>query len=114
MANPRYRVWDKTSQVITPIGEVLTPADWIERYPAAAVLKTVVDGGEINGAYFGYFNQMVDYAEAQGCDFSECETDQDYLDAIEAWENQLNEMTGDPSAEERIAAALEYQNLMEY
>ena len=114
MANPRYRVWDKTSQVITPIGEVLTPADWIERYPAAAVLKTVVDGGEINGAYFGYFNQMVDIAEQNGCDFTGCETDQDYLDAIEAYEDSLNLQAGDPSAEERIAAALEYQNLMEY
>ena len=114
MANPRYRVWDKTSQVITPIGEVLTPADWIERYPAAAVLKTVVDGGEINGAFFGYFNQMVDSAEQQGCDFTGCETDQDYLDTIEAWENQQGLMASEPTPEERIASALEYQNMIEY
>lgn len=114
MANPRYRVWDKTSAVITPVGEVFTPEQWLDRYPAAAVLKTVVDGGDINGGFFGFFNQMVDMAEQQGCDFTGCVEDQDFLDAIEAWEDAQNEQVGDPSAEERIAAALEYQNLMEY
>ena len=111
---PRYVVWDKTSDVITPVGEVLTPAQWIERYPAAATLKTVVAGGDINGGYFGFFNQMVDMYEAQGCDFSGCETDQDYLDAIEAFEDAQNTPVDDVTPEERIAAALEYQNLMEY
>ena len=111
---PRYVVWDKVSDVITPIGEVLTPEQWIERYPVARTLKTVCAGGEINGAYFGYFNQMKEDAESRGCDFTGCVEDQDYLDAIEAWEDAQNALASEPSAEERIASALEYQNLMEY
>ena len=114
MPTPRYRVWDKTSDVITPVGEVFTPAQWIERYPAAAVLKTVVDGGDINGGFFGFFNQMINMAEQQGCDFTGCTEDQDYLDAIEAFEDEQNAPIDDVTPEERIAAALEFQNLMEY
>ena len=111
---PRYVVWDKVTPVITPVGEVMTPEQWIERYPAAQILKTVLQGGEINGAFFGYFNQMVQMAETDGCDFTGCETDQDYLDAIEAFEDARNVPSDDVTPEERIAAALEYQNLMEY
>ena len=109
-----FVVCDKVTPVITPIGEVLTPEQWIERYPVANVIKTVVQGGTMNGGFFGIFDQMVESYGQQGCDFSECETDQDYLDAIEAFEDEQNTFTDEPSAEERIASALEYQNLMEY
>lgn len=102
----RYVVWDKTSNVITPIGEVLTPAQWIERYPSANVLKTVVAGGEINGAYFGIFSQMIDLYIARGCDFTECVSDQDYLDAIESFEDAMNNIML-ISDQTRIADALE-------
>ena len=105
----RYQIWDKESQVITPIGEVLEPAQWIDRYPAAAVLKTVCAGGELNGAYFGIFSTMVEHYTKMGCDFSNCTADQDFLDAIEAFEDAMNAPSTEPSTEERIAAALEYQ-----
>ncbi len=106
----RYVVWNKTDNVITPIGEVLTPVQWIERYPVAGALKTVCAGGELNGAFFGIFSSMVDMYATQGCDFSACESDQDYLDAIEAFEDAMNKPSTEPTAEERIAAAMEYQN----
>lgn len=105
----KYQIWDKVSQVITPIGEVLTADKWIERYPVAGVTKTVCAGGEINGAFFGVFSTMVEMYEKQGCDFSACETDQDYLDAIEAFEDLMNTPSDEPTTDERIAAALEYQ-----
>lgn len=50
--------------------------------------------------------------EVAGADFSACQTDEDILETIEAFENTQNTVTVEPSAEERIAAALEYQNLM--
>lgn len=108
----RYQIWDKVSPVITPIGEVLTPEQWIDRYPVASALKTVVAGGELNGAFFGIFSSMVDMYGKAGCDFSACETDQDYLDAIEAFEDEMNKPSTAPTAEERIAAAMEYQNAL--
>ena len=113
MASKRYQIWDKTSPVITPIGEVLTPEQWISKYPVANVLPTVVAGGAINGAFFGVYPAMIDMYEKMGCDFSECTTEQEHLDAIEAFEDAAN--TPDVSyvsTDERIAAALEAQVMM--
>lgn len=103
----RYQIWDKVSPVITPIGEMLTPEQWIGRYPAAGSIKTVCAGGELNGAFFGIFSSMVDMYGKNGCDFSACETDQDYLDAIEAFEDEMNKPSTEPTPEERQAQALE-------
>ena len=109
----RYAIWDKQSPIITPIGEVLTAEQWIDRYPVAglASITVVCSAGEINGGFFGTLGQMVQMYEAQGCDFSECETAEEKLELIEAFEDEMNTPVVDdtPSAEERIAAALEYQ-----
>ena len=110
----RYAIWDKVSPIITPIGEVLTPEQWIERYPVAGLdsITVVCAAGEVNGAFFGTLGQMKQMYEVAGADFSACQTDEDILETIEALENTQNTVTVEPSAEERIAAALEYQNLM--
>ena len=109
----RYKIWDKESNVITPVGEVLTPAQWIERYPVANVLPTVCGGGAINGAYFGIYDEMIDLYTKNGCDFSECNTEQEHLDKIEEFEDEMNTVdTSVVSTDERIASALEAQVLM--
>ena len=110
----RYAIWDKTSPVITPTGEVFTAEEWISKHPVAEIstIKIVCAGGEINGAFFGTFGSMKDTYAQMGCDFSSCETDQDVLDAIAAYEDYLNTPSDEPSVDERIAAALEAQVLM--
>lgn len=110
----RYAIWDKQSPIITPIGEVLSPEQWIERYPAAGVafITVVCAAGEINGGFFGTLGQMVQMYEAQGADFSEATTDIEKLEVIEAFEDAMNQPDNTPTAEERIAAALELQNVM--
>lgn len=110
----RYAIWDKTSTIITPIGEVLTAEQWIARYPVASLPNIVVvcAAGEINGGFFGTLGQMVQMYEAQGADFSEATTDIEKLEVIEAFEDAQNEPDLNPTAEERIAAALEFQNVM--
>ena len=108
----RYAIWNKTDHIITPIGEVLTSEQWIERYPLAGLdtITVVCAAGEVNGAFFGTLGQMVQMYEAQGCDFSACTTAEDKLEAIEAFEDAMNAPSTEPTSEERIAAALEYQN----
>ena len=32
---PRYKIWDKQSNLITPIGKELTPEEVFAEYPAA-------------------------------------------------------------------------------
>lgn len=109
----RYKVWNKQDMVITPIGEVLSPEQWIERYPVAAALDTVVAGTSINGGFFGVYDQMIETYASAGCDFSECTTKQECLDAIEAFENARNAAGANVvSTDERIAAALEAQVMM--
>lgn len=105
----RYAIWNKTDPIITPIGEVLTAEQWKERYPVAGVpsITVVCGAGEINGAFFGTLGQMVQMYEAQGADFSECETDEDKLAVIEAFEDAMNAPSTEPTAEERQATALE-------
>lgn len=110
----RYAIWDKKSQIITPVGEVLSPEQWKARYPVAALdnITVVCGAGEINGSFFGTLGQMKQMYEANGVDFSSCETPEQCLEAIEAYEDEMNKPNTEPTTEERIAAALEFQNLM--
>lgn len=106
----RYEIWNKTEMIVTPTMEIFTPEQWMERFPAARLegFTVVCSAGKINGGYFGILEQMVQMAESNGCDFTNCETEQDYLDAIEAFEDEMNRPSTEPTAEERQAAALEF------
>lgn len=126
----KYAIWNKKDPILTPIGEVLSAEKWIERYPIAGVpsITVVCAGGEINGGFFGTLGQMVDMYSKQGCDFSACESAEDKLEAIEAFEDareaeqvaQAKAQAEATAANEEltavslasIAANMEYQNLL--
>ena len=117
----RYAIWDKKTNIITPIMEMLTPEQWIERYPAAGLdnITVVCSAGEINGGFFGTLGQMKQMYESQGCDFSNCTTDEEILETIESFEDAMNTPKEGVSNEEltatslaSIAASLEYQNML--
>lgn len=105
----RYAIWNKQDPIITPVGEVLTAKQWIDRFPAAGLdtITVVCAAGEINGAFFGTLGQMIQSAESMGCDFSACKTDEEKLEALEAFEDERNKPSTEPTAAERQAAALE-------
>ena len=126
----RYAIWNKKDAILTPVGEILTAEQWIARYPIAGLdsIKVVCGGGEINGSYFGTLGSMVDRYTREGCDFSNCITDEDKLQAIEVFEDARNaeanetaranaeaeaanaELTATSLAS--IAASMEYQNML--
>ena len=110
----KYAIWDKKTPIITPIGEVLSPEQWIGRYPVAGLesITVVCAAGEVNGAFFGTLGQMKQMYESAGVDFTHCDTNEAVLEAIEAFEDAQNSAASEPGAEELIAAALEYQNLL--
>lgn len=111
----KYAIWDKKCNVYTPSGRMYTAEQWIEKHPIAELASAVVicSASEINGAFFGVLSQMKSVWEAHGADFSACTTDEEVLTAIESFENARSAATNESvSAEERIAAALEAQNLM--
>lgn len=109
----KYAIWNKVDPIITPIGEVLSPEEWIKRYPVAGLssVTVVCSAGEINGGFFSTIGQMVQIYEAQGCDFSECTTNEEILNTIEQFEDAANSVVT-ITTEERIAAALEAQVLL--
>lgn len=108
----RYAIWDKQTDIVTPIGEILTPQQWIARYPIAgrSNVKVVCSAGEINGGFFGTLNQMINMYEEFGVDFTDCNEDEEYLAKIEEYET-ADHSDGQNTPEERIAAALELNNL---
>lgn len=107
----RYAIWDKETPIITPSGEVFSAEQWIGRYPVAGLahITVVCSAGEINGGIFATLGQLVQMYEVQGADFSGCQTNEELLEAIEAFEDFLNTPSDEPTTDERIAAALEYQ-----
>lgn len=117
----KYAIWNKQDMIITPIGEVLSAEQWIQRYPVAGVpsITVICADDEINGAFFGTLGSMVKMAQNDGWDFSACTTDAEKLACYEAWEDAKNAHSMEPSNEElnaaslaSIAASLEFQNMM--
>ena len=118
----RYAIWDKVSDIYTPAGPKLTAEEWIAKYGwiNAPGVVPIVAAGPINGALIDELGQMKSRYEQQGATFEDTLTDQQLLDVIEAFEDQRNEeakiaaqeAAATPTSEERIAAAMEYANLL--
>ena len=116
----RYQIWDKQTVVYTPgidpaHGRMdYTPEEWAARYPWVAIPTEhcVLATGLYNGGFCMPLSEMKAISEGQGATFEEGLTPEALLDAVEAFEDERNALSTEPGAEERIAAALEYQNLV--
>lgn len=106
----QYAIWNKTDIIYTPVGKAFTPEEWINQYGWLTNPKAVpvVSAGLINGAFCVELSQMKQMYEQQGADFSACVTNEEILEAIEEFENEMNKHSTEPSVEERTAAVLEY------
>lgn len=103
----RYVIYDNSSNIITPSGEELTAEMWLNRFPWGRKAKMVVGGGVINGNVALLFDDFVAEMRRQGCDFAGCNTDQDYLDAIEKFEDAAATAPAPITDQTRMADALE-------
>lgn len=85
----QYQIWNKQDPVLTPSGAIFTAEQWLEKYPIARLdsIVVVLAAGEINGALFATLGDMMRRAEADGCDFSSCTTNEEKLQAIEDFED---------------------------
>lgn len=108
----RYKIWDRKTPILTYVGRVYTAEEWMDKHPVFRIadIVPVCGGGEINGAVMATLGGLVEKAERDGCDFSDCVTDEEKLARVEEFESRPKETV--VSAEERIAAALEYQNAL--
>lgn len=109
----RYQIWDKTSDVYTPSGAKFTAKEWATRYPWSDIpgAKMIITTGIINGGVAMEFESTKTVYTQRGAAITEDMTDEEVLAAIEDFEDNPPTVEESVSAEERIAAALEYQNL---
>ena len=114
----RYAIWNKIDDIYTPGGKKYTATEWADKYEWIKCTDTVpvVGAGKINGGYLGELFQMKEQCEAEGATFEEDLLNEELLDAIEDCyeKRQIASQNAalEPTSEERIAAALEYQNLL--
>ncbi len=108
----KYKIWNGIDNLITPIGEVLTPEQVIARYPMAGIqgMKFVVCDAPISMGVFMEFSQTKEHYKKLGATVTEEMTDQEILDAITYFEE--NPPAPEPTPEERMAAAMEFQAMM--
>lgn len=114
----KYKIWNKLEVIKTRIGERLTPEEWMLRHPEAESEYPIISAGDVNGDISASLKDMLIRAYQQGFSTElklSSDTAQQILDEIESWElTKIREPQNAVSFEERIAAALEYQNLMNY
>lgn len=122
----KYKIWNGTDTIYTygpPFK--LTPEEWLAKHPWAEVVPCVISGmGIMGGASCDPLPDMLATYAKHGVAFTDEMTDQEKLDAIEAWEDAKDAEAAEAAANEAanaeinaasmasIAASLEYQNMM--
>lgn len=117
----RYKMWDKTEDICTLGQDSKTgkcrwtaeeymdvKAQWAKNPNA----KVVVAGGDINGMIFRSFEELKYSVQRRGLEIPEGLSDDEVLLLIEEFQDRKNDEPIAPSTEERIASALEFQNLL--
>jgi hypothetical protein len=114
----RYQIWNKIDPIYALAPNKNGKAVWtaeeyineVAPWAANPNAKAIIATGIINGAVFMELTSTVDFYKKLGVAIVDGMTDEEILAAIEDFED--NPPQADPSAEERIAAAMEFQNLM--
>lgn len=118
----RYQIWNKIDNIFTPSGTKFTAQQWREKYPWVDIpgAKMIITTGIINGGTAMEFTATAEQYKRMGADIPDdwkeqiakgSLTDSDILDAIEYFEDNPPG-AGEPSIEERTAAALEFMAIM--
>lgn len=105
----KYKIWDKQEPIYTPVGEMFTAQQWLDKWPWAKLpnTKCVISAGPINGAFMGEFSSFVEQYKKMGCPIDDAMTDEEILQAIEDFED--NPPEPEPTIEERAIALEEFK-----
>lgn len=116
----KYKIWNKTDDIYTQRrnnedGKAhWTAREYIDTYAPWADIpgaEVVVGGGLINGTVFMEYGAMVEIYKNMGVEITDEMTPEQVLTAIEYFEDNPPQVDV-VSPEERIAAALEFGNLL--
>ena len=125
----KYKIWNKQDNLITPVGEVLSPQQVYKKFPASQLtgIDYIVLDSPISMGVFMQYDQTFNIYRNMICeraitdDMTEDEIAEVYADydaqsvdeflhALEYFED--NPIEQEATAEERIAAALEMANIL--
>jgi len=106
----KYKIWNKTDELFTPSGDSFAASEVIAKNKLAGVADFIICDAPINMGVFMEFSQTKATYKGMGVPITDTMTQQEVLDAITYFEE--NPPTPEPTADERIAAAMEYANLM--
>ena len=114
-----YQIWDGVSNVFTPSGDMFTPEQWKEQYKWLNNPNTcaIITAGTINGGVCEEYFNYVNIKRNEGCDLPDEILDdrQEVINRIEAHEEAMREAAAEyamiPTAEERIAAVMEAEQM---
>lgn len=106
----KFSLYDPSKTYVFPNGRIATPEAVATEYPAMAVYPYIIETDLTEQMFLGSQN-LADARSRNGID--PALTDEQAVAALEAIANvPLAEPQEFPTATERIAAALEYQNLL--
>lgn len=105
----RYQVWNKTDDIYTPSGAHFSAEAWADRYSWIKIpgAKMIITTPPINGGAALEWNATIAQYKRSGAAITDDMTDEQILAAIEDFEDNPPG-AGEPSIEERTAAALEF------
>ena len=104
----KLELYTGTKTYMFPNGAVATPEVVLQKYPAIQMFAHVIETDSAGQVFFGLMNL------ASARDRYEIDSSLTEEEAVAAIEEKMNlpAPEPEPSTEERIAAALEYQNLL--
>lgn len=102
-------LYDKEKTYVYPNGEYAAPERVLQKFPAAAELPYIIQT-DAKGKMMYSFEPLTQSRSRE--DIPESLTDEEAVKLIEDRTNDRMNAPALPSAEERIAAAMEFQNLM--
>ena len=108
----KYKIWNKIDNLYTPSGRMFT-AEQIKTENPLALLANVtfiICDAPINMGVFMEFTQTKEVYKKMGAAILDTMTDQEVLDKITEFEERV--IIQEPTAEERLAAAAEFENLI--
>lgn len=111
MKKTNLEIYDPKKSYITPSLNVISPEEVQATYPAVNVSKCVITT-DVDTVMMYAIEPFSAMTQRLNVDASLYETDEEVLQAMEEILNAPPEVNDEPLVEERIASALEYQNLM--
>lgn len=108
----KYKIWNKIDTLYTPTGTVMTKDQIFQQYPLSQIpgVDFVICDAPISMGVFMEYSQTKEIYKQMGVNITDDMNQQQVLDAITAFEN--TPVVSEPTAEERLAAAAEFDNLI--